>query len=41
MPPPWSPKLVIKKDKFNQILPKGEKANFYLKCKVEIFSDFK
>lgn len=41
MPPPWSPKLHIKKEKYDEICPKGEKTVFYKKCKVEFFSDCK
>ena len=39
MPPPWSPKLFINKDKFYDQCPNGEKTSFYRKCKVEIFSE--
>jgi len=39
MPPPWSPKLFVNKDKFNDMCPNGEKTTFYKKCKVEIFSE--
>ena len=39
MPPPWSPKLFVNRDKFIQLCPKGEKTVFYKKCKVEFFSD--
>jgi len=39
MPPPWSPKLFVNKDKFNDMCPNGEKTTFYRKCKVEIFSE--
>ena len=39
MPPPWSPKLFVNKDKFLDLCPNGEKAVFYKKCKVEIFAD--
>lgn len=39
MPPPWSPKLFVNKDKFNDMCPNGEKTVFYRKCKVEIFSE--
>jgi hypothetical protein len=41
MPPPWSPKLHVNKDKFVELCPKGEKTVFYKKCKVEFFSDCK
>lgn len=41
MPPPWSPKLYVSKDKFIELCPKGEKTLFYKKCKVEFFSDCK
>lgn len=39
MPPPWSPKLFVNKDKYNDMCPNGEKTIFYRKCKVEIFSE--
>jgi len=39
MPPPWSPKLFVNKDKFTDMCPNGEKTTFYRKCKVEIFSE--
>ena len=39
MPPPWSPKLFINKDKFYDQCPGGEKTMFYRKCKVEMFSE--
>ena len=41
MPPPWSPKLYVNKDKYLELCPKGEKTVFYKKCKVEFFSDCK
>jgi hypothetical protein len=41
MPPSWSPKLFISKDKYGDICAKGEKCVFYEKCKVEFFSDCK
>ena len=39
MPPPWSPKLIVSKDKFGEVCSKGAKTLFYSKCKVEFFSD--
>ena len=39
MPPSWSPKLFVSRDKFIQLCPKGEKTVYYKKCKVEFFSD--
>ena len=39
MPPPWSPKLFVSRDKFIKLCLKGEKTLFYKKCKVEFFSD--
>lgn len=39
MPPPWSPKLFVNRDKFNDKCPNGEKTIFFRKCKVEIFSE--
>lgn len=41
MPPAWSPKLYVNKEKFAELCPKGEKTVFYKKCKVEFFSDCK
>jgi hypothetical protein len=41
MPPPWSPKLFVNKDKFAELCPKGEKTVFYKKCRVEFYSDCK
>ena len=39
MPPPWSPKLLVNREQFIKLCPKGEKTVFYKKCKVEFFSD--
>jgi len=39
MPPSWSPKLFVSRDKFVKLCPKGEKTLYYKKCKVEFFSD--
>ena len=41
MPPAWSPKLSVNRDKFIELCPKGEKTIFYKKCKVEFYSDCK
>lgn len=41
MPPPWSPKLIVDKDKFTDGCPKGEKTVFYKKCRVDFFSECK
>ena len=41
MPPPWSPKLFVNKEKFIELCPKGEKTVFYKKCKVEFYADCK
>ena len=41
MPPPWSPKLFVDKEKFIELCPKGEKTVFYKKCKVEFYADCK
>ena len=41
MPPPWSPKLSVNKDKFLELCKMGEKTVFYKKCKVEFYSDCK
>lgn len=39
MPPPWSPKLIINKDKFLDLCPNGEKTVFYKKCKVDFYAE--
>lgn len=39
MPPPWSPKLFIDKDKFKESCPNGEKTIFFKKCKVDFFAE--
>ena len=39
MPPAWSPKLFVNKDKFLDLCPNGEKTVFYKKCKVDIYSE--
>lgn len=39
MPPPWSPKLFVNKDKFIDLCPNGEKTVFYKKCKVDFYSE--
>jgi hypothetical protein len=41
MPPPWSPKLIVDKDKFTDGCPKGEKTVFYKKCRIDMFSECK
>jgi hypothetical protein len=41
MPPPWSPRLYVSKDKYLDLCPKGEKTLFYKKCKVEFFAQCK
>lgn len=41
MPPPWSPKLYVNKDKFVDGTPNGEKTVFYKKCKIDIYSECK
>lgn len=41
MPPPWSPKLFLNKDKFNDRCPNGEKTVFYDKTKVDYYSECK
>jgi hypothetical protein len=38
MPPPWSPKLYLDKDKFLNICPLGEKTVFYKKVRVDYYS---
>lgn len=39
MPPPWSPKLFISKEKYHMLMPGGSKTLFYKKCKVELFAE--
>lgn len=34
MPPPWSPKIYIEKDRFITGTPLGESTTFYIKTKV-------
>ena len=38
MPPPWSPKIFIDRDKFIDLCPNGEKTVFYEKCKVDYYA---
>jgi hypothetical protein len=38
MPPPWSPKLYLDKDKFLNLCPLGEKTVFYKKCRVDYYA---
>lgn len=40
MPPPWSPKIYIEKDRFIMGTPLGESTTFYIKAKVERFADY-
>ena len=40
MPPPWSPKIYIEKDRFITGTPLGESTTFYIKTKVEKYSDY-
>ena len=39
MPPSWSPKLFVNKDKFMDLCPNGEKTVFYKKCKVDFYAE--
>ena len=41
MPPPWSPKLFIDKDKFSEGVKDGAKTVFYKKCRVDFYSECK
>lgn len=41
MPPPWSPKLIVDKSKFNERCPNGEKTMFFKKTKVDFYSECK
>lgn len=38
MPPPWSPKLYLDKDKFLNLCPLGEKTVFYKKSRVDFYA---
>jgi len=38
MPPPWSPKLYLDKDKFLNLCPLGEKTVFYKRCRVDSYA---
>jgi hypothetical protein len=40
MPPPWSPKIYVEKDRFIMGTPLGETTTFYIKTKIEKFSDY-
>ena len=40
MPPPWSPKIYIEKDRFIAGTPLGESTTFYIKTKVEKYADY-
>lgn len=41
MPPPWSPKLVIDKEKFSEGVKNGAKTVFYKKCKIDYYAECK
>ena len=41
MPPPWSPKLFVNREKFTDRCPNGEKTTFFKKCKVDVYSECK
>lgn len=41
MPPPWSPKLMIDKEKFAEGVKNGAKTVFYKKCKVDFYAECK
>lgn len=40
MPPPWSPKIYIDKDKYLKGTLLGEETTFFIKVKVEKYSDY-
>lgn len=40
MPPSWSPKIYIDKDKYLKGTLLGEETTFYIKVKVERYSDY-
>jgi len=39
MPPSWSPKLFVNRDKFLDLCPNGEKTVFYKKVKVDFYAE--
>lgn len=41
MPPPWSPKLIVDKERFSEGVKKGAKTVFYKKCKVDFYAECK
>ena len=41
MPPPWSPKLAVDKEKFSEGVKNGAKTVFYKKCKIEYYAECK
>ena len=41
MPPSWSPKLFIDKEKFLNLCPNGEKTVFYKKCRIDFYTPCK
>ena len=40
MPPPWSPKIYIDKDRYLKGTLLGEETTFFIKVKVEKYSDY-
>lgn len=40
MPPPWSPKIYIDKDQYLKGTRLGEETTFFIKVKVEKYSDY-
>jgi hypothetical protein len=41
MPSPWSPKLIVDKEKFSEGVKNGAKTVFYKKCRVDFYSECK
>jgi hypothetical protein len=41
MPPPWSPKLVVDRERYSEGIKNGAKTVFYKKCKVDYYAECK
>lgn len=40
MPPSWSPKIELEKEKFLKESPLGEKTVFYKRCRVDTYAQY-
>ena len=40
MPPPWSPKIYIEKDKFLKGTPLGQQTTFFIKMKIDKYAEY-